>query len=161
MALRECRPGDFEDIFHVINDAAKVYEGVIPSDMWQQPYMPRLELKGEVEAGVRFYGWFDGGGLVGVMGIQRVRDVTLIRHAYVLTEHQRSGIGGRLLAHLKELAETPTLLVGTWAAATWAVRFYEKHGFHLVSEQEKNRLLRGYWRIPERQVETSVVLKLG
>jgi len=158
--LRECREGDFEDVYTVVNDAAEAYRGVIPADRWREPYMPGEELRREIEAGVRFYGWFEGGRLVGVMGIQRAGDVTLIRHSYVLTEHQRRGIGGRLLTHLKSIAETPAVLVGTWAAATWAVRFYEKHGFSLVSEEEKNRLLRKYWEIPERQVETSVVLKL-
>jgi GNAT superfamily N-acetyltransferase len=161
MVIRECLSGDFEDVCRVVNDAAKAYEGVIPADRWHEPYMPGDEVEEEVGAGVRFFGWFEGDELSGVMGIQRVKDVTLIRHAYVLTREQRKGIGGKLLTHLKTLADTPTLLVGTWAAATWAVRFYEKHGFRLVSEAEKNRLLREYWDIPERQVETSVVLMLG
>jgi GNAT superfamily N-acetyltransferase len=122
--------------------------------------MPLGELLGESAAGVRFWGLFDGvgGGLTGVMGIQDVDDVTLIRHAYVLPERQRDGVGGRLLVHLMRLAERP-LLVGTWAAAWWAVAFYERHGFTLVTPAEKDRLLRRYWSIPERQVETSVVLR--
>jgi GNAT superfamily N-acetyltransferase len=160
MVLRECGVGDFERMYAVINDAARAYKGVIPADRWGEPYMPREELIDEIKAGVRFYGWFEGDRLVGVMGIQRVMDVTLIRHAYVMTEFQGRGVGSRILTHLKSIAETPTVLAGTWAAATWAVRFYEKHGFQLVSGEEKNQLLRRYWTIPERQVETSVVLKL-
>jgi len=118
------------------------------------------ELKEEIEAGVRFFGWVEGGHLLGVAGIQSLKDTTLIRHAYVLPECQRVGIGRRLLEYLMELAETPEILVGTWADATWAVRFYEKHGFKLVSPREKDRLLRTYWNIPERQIETSVVLRI-
>ena len=147
----------------VINDAATAYEGTIPADRYRRPYMPLEELQAEIAAGVRFWGlWESGQELAGVMGIQDVDDVTLIRHAYVRPERQRSGVGGRLLAHLLELAAATQpprqLLVGTWAAAWWAVAFYERHGFVLVTAEEKDRLLRRYWRIPERQVETSVVL---
>ena len=144
----------------VIDSAAKAYAGVIPADRYHEPYMPLGELLGEMAAGVRFWGLFEGAGgeLAGVMGIQDVDDVTLIRHAYVLPERQRGGVGGRLLVHLIRLAEQP-LLVGTWAAAWWAVAFYERHGFTLVTPAEKDRLLRRYWSIPERQVETSVVLR--
>ena len=163
----------------VVNDAACAYAGVIPPDRYHRPYMPLEELLGEIAAGVRFWGlWADGEGgacadgrsaarptLEGVMGIQDVDDVTLIRHAYVRPERQRAGVGGRLLAHLTRLAaeaEPPRpLLVGTWAAAWWAVAFYERHGFVLVTPEEKDRLLRRYWSIPERQVETSVVLRLA
>jgi GNAT superfamily N-acetyltransferase len=151
---------DFEAILQVVNDAAEAYKGIIPADRWKEPYMPPEELKTEMEDGVEFYGWKEKGILVGVMGIQQVRDVTLIRHAYVLTSRQRSGIGAKLLKHLLILAKTSEVLVGTWEAAFWAVRFYEKYGFRLVSKEEKNRLLREFWDIPERQVETSVVLKL-
>ena len=151
---------DFEDILNVVNDAAEAYRDVIPRDRWKEPYMPAEELKKEIDDGVEFYGLKENGVLLGVMGIQNVRDVTLIRHAYVFTSHQRRGIGEKLLKHLLRLAETTTVLVGTWEAAFWAVRFYEKNGFKLVSKAEKNRLLREYWCIPERQVETSVVLKL-
>jgi len=122
--------------------------------------MPAEELKEEIESGVIFYGWKEDGVLVAVMGIQQVNDVTLIRHAYVLTSRQRRGIGEKLLRNLLSMARTSEVLVGTWKAASWAIRFYEKHGFRLVSNEEKNRLLRKYWNIPERQVETSVVLKL-
>ena len=117
------------------------------------------ELKGEIEAGTRFFGWVEGGHLLGVTGIQAIKDTTLIRHAYVLPGCQGKGIGTRLLEYLTGLAETPEILVGTWADAIWAIRFYEKHGFKLVSPKEKDRLLRTYWNIPERQIETSVVLK--
>jgi GNAT superfamily N-acetyltransferase len=151
---------DFDAILNVVNEAAKAYKSTIPSDRWKEPYMPGEELREEIKDGVEFYGWKENRALIGVMGIQRVRDVTLIRHAYVLTSHQRKGIGTKLLKHLTGLAMTPDVLVGTWEAAKWAVRFYEKHGFCLVSRAETNRLLREYWDIPERQVETSIVLKL-
>jgi GNAT superfamily N-acetyltransferase len=145
----------------VINAAATAYAGVIPADRYHQPYMPRDELREEIAAGVRFWGLFDAE-LAGVMGIQDVDDVTLIRHAYVRPDRQRRGVGARLLGHLVRLADQPParpLLVGTWAAAWWAVAFYERHGFALVEPDEKDRLLRCYWSIPERQVETSVVLR--
>jgi len=158
-----CRvpPSEFNSVLHVINEAAQAYKGVIPTDRWREPYMSAEELKEEIASGVQFYGYSENNVLVAVMGIQRVKNVTLIRHAYVLTQCQRKGIGEKLLNHLLRLAETPEILVGTWQAAWWAVRFYEKHGFKLTSVREKNRLLREYWSIPERQVETSVVLKLA
>jgi N-acetylglutamate synthase-like GNAT family acetyltransferase len=155
--IRPCKPNDFETIYEIVNDAAQAYKGIIPADRWHEPYMGREELQHEIDAGVRFWGYEENGKLIGVMGIQDVQDVTLIRHAYVRTTQRRKGIGGRLLSHLLTLTERP-ILIGTWAAATWAIRFYEKHGFRLVSEEEKNRLLKKYWSIPERQVETSVVL---
>jgi GNAT superfamily N-acetyltransferase len=147
-------------VLRVVNDAAEVYKGVIPTDRWKTPYMSAEELKAEVESGVQFYGCMEGKALVGIMGIQRVKNVTLIRHAYVVTSYQRRGIGAKLLNHLMGLAGTRVVLVGTWTAAWWAVRFYEKHGFKLVTTEKKDKLLREYWNIPERQVETSVVLKL-
>ena len=152
-------PSDFDAILKVINDAAQAYRGVIPDDRWKEPYMSAEELRGEIEAGVRFFGWIEVGRLLGVTGIQALKDTTLIRHAYVFPGYQRQGIGTELLEYLIGLAETPEILVGTWADATWAIRFYEKHGFKLVSSREKDRLLRTYWNIPERQVETSVVLR--
>jgi N-acetylglutamate synthase-like GNAT family acetyltransferase len=155
--IRPCNTADFEAIYEIVNDAAVAYKGVIPADRWHEPYMPREELRYEIDAGVRFWGYEENGELIGVMGIQDVQDVTLIRHAYVRTTQRRKGIGGKLLSHLLTLTERP-ILIGTWAAASWAIRFYEKHGFRLVSEEEKNRLLKEYWSIPERQVETSVVL---
>jgi GNAT superfamily N-acetyltransferase len=151
---------DFRDILTVVNDAAKVYKGKIPDDRWKIPYMPELELKEEIQMGVQFYGLKENNSLIAVMGIQRVNDVTLIRHAYVLTSHQRIGLGEKLLKHLLSLVHTSKVYVGTWEAAGWAVKFYEKHGFQLVSEEEKNKLLKKYWSIPERQIETSVVLEL-
>jgi len=154
-------PAEINSILHVVNDAAEAYRGVIPEDRWKEPYMSAVELRGEIESGVEFYGWMEDDVLVAVMGIQRVNDVTLIRHAYVLTRRQNRGIGEKLLKHLLRLAGTTEVLVGTWKAAHWATRFYEKHGFKLVSKEEKDRLLRKYWSIPERQVETSVVLKLS
>jgi len=150
---------DFDAILKVINDAAQAYKGVIPDDRWKEPYMPAEELKQEIEAGVRFFGWVEDD-LLGVMGIQTIADTTLIRHAYVITECQGRGIGTRLFEHLISLAATPQILVGTWADATWAIQFYEKHGFKLVPPEEKDKLLRTCWNIPERQIETSVVLKL-
>jgi GNAT superfamily N-acetyltransferase len=132
---------------------------VIPTEVWKEPYMTVGELKEELERGVEFYGWFENGVLVGVMGIQPVKDVTLIRHAYVLTSNQRKGIGEKLLKHLLGLAQTKDVLVGTWAAAWWAVQFYQKNGFRLVPLESRNKL-RQHWSIPDRQAETSVVLKL-
>jgi hypothetical protein len=153
-------PSEFSSVLKVINDAAIAYRGVIPEDRWKEPYMTAEELKEEIENGVQFYGWRENDGLLAVMGIQRVRNVSLIRHAYVLTVYQRRRIGENLLMCLKNITGTPEVLVGTWKAAWWAVRFYEKHGFKLVSDEEKNELLHEYWKIPERQVETSVVLRL-
>jgi N-acetylglutamate synthase-like GNAT family acetyltransferase len=155
--IRLCVDSDFETIYEIVNDAAQAYKGIIPADRWQEPYMPRDELRHEIGDGVRFWGYEEDGELMGVMGIQDVQDVTLIRHAYVRMARRGQGIGGQLLSHLRTLTDRP-VLVGTWAAATWAIRFYEKHGFCLVSQEEKNRLLKTYWAIPERQVETSVVL---
>jgi len=155
--IRPCTDSDVGDIFAIVNDAAKAYKGVIPSDRWHEPYMPLDELTEEIAAGVKFWGYEDGGQLAGIMGMQPVKDVTLIRHAYVRTEMRSRGIGGKLLAHLLGQIEG-RILVGTWKAADWAVRFYQKHGFQLVSGEEKDRLLKTYWHIPERQIETSVVL---
>jgi GNAT superfamily N-acetyltransferase len=155
--IRLCETRDFDAIWSIINDGANAYKGVIPADRWHDPYMPKAELQREIDGGVIFWGYEQETLLVGVMGIQEVRDVTLIRHAYVRTNLQAKGIGGQLLAHLRKLATNP-LLIGTWADATWAIRFYEKHGFQLVLGQKKDELLEKYWTIPKRQVETSVVL---
>lgn len=155
--IRRCGANDYETMFEIINDAAEAYRGVIPADRFPTPYMSREELADEQADGVQFWGYEEGGQLLGVMGIQDVQDVTLIRHAYVRTAQRGQGIGGQLLAHLRELTPRP-ILMGTWAAATWAIRFYQHHGFALVTPEEKDRLLRKYWKIPERQVETSVVL---
>ena len=155
--IRICNKLDFHTIFKIINDAAQIYKGVIPEDCWNEPYMQFEELKEEIEHGVVFWGWERDTHLIGIMGIQDKGDVTLIRHAYVLTRLQKMGIGTKLLHHLENMAEKP-ILIGTWAAASWAISFYEKNGYTLTSEEEKNRLLKEYWSIPERQVETSVVL---
>jgi GNAT superfamily N-acetyltransferase len=155
--IRSCTDTNFESIYSIINDAAEAYRGVIPADRWHEPYMPREELRREIGCGVRFWGFEVDGELAGVMGIQDVQDVTLIRHAYVRTARRGQGIGGQLIAELRKLTSRPVLM-GTWAAATWAIRFYQSHGFRLVTPEEKDRLLKKYWSIPERQVETSVVL---
>ena len=155
--IRKYDDSDFETMYQIINEAAQVYKGIIPADRWKEPYMPREELEHEIEAGVRFWAYEEDGELLGVMGLQDVLDVTLIRHAYVRTAHQKKGIGGKLLSHLRTLTSRP-LLLGTWADAIWAVRFYEKHGFRLVTPKEKDRLLKKYWSIPDRQIETSVAL---
>ena len=157
VTIRRCRDDDRDAILEIVNDAAEAYRGVIPPDRWHDPYMPAAELDGEIADGVAFWGYEADGALLGVMGIQPVDDVTLIRHAYVAPGRQRSGVGGALLDHLVATATQP-LLVGTWAAAEWAIRFYERHGFVLVSPERKAELLRTYWTIPDRQVETSVVL---
>jgi GNAT superfamily N-acetyltransferase len=155
--IRACRADEREAILAIVNAAAEAYRGVIPADRWHDPYMSREELDGEIAAGVRFWGHESDGALTGVMGIQGVGDVDLIRHAYVLPARQGEGIGTYLLRHLRELSGRP-MLVGTWADAGWAIRFYERNGFAPVSEPEKNELLRRYWTIPDRQIETSVVL---
>ena len=155
--IRKCDDGDFETVYKIINDGAQAYKGVIPADRLQEPYMPRNELKHEIDSGVEFWGYEEDVEIVGVMGIQDVQDVTLIRHAYVLTARQKRGVGGELLSHLRSMTSRP-ILIGTWADATWAIRFYEKHGFRVVTTEEKDRLLKKYWSIPDRQIETSVVL---
>ncbi len=143
----------------VVNDAAVAYKGKIPADRWKEPYMPTEELKEEIKSGIQFYGYTENDNLIAVMGIQPVGDVTLIRHAYTLTSHQRKGAGEKLLNQLLSLAQTDRILVGTWETAPWAIKFYQKHGFMLLSREETNKLLKKYWKIPERQVETSVVLE--
>ena len=155
--IRKCEDKDFDAIYSIVNDAAGAYKGVIPPDRWQEPYMFRDELRHEITEGVVFWGYVENGKLAGVMGIQNVGDVTLIRHAYVRTVKRRTGIGGKLLSCLWEQTGRP-VLIGTWRDAVWAVRFYEKHGFRMVTAGEKDYLLKKYWSVPERQIETSVVL---
>jgi N-acetylglutamate synthase-like GNAT family acetyltransferase len=155
--IRKGTDEDFEAIFNIINDAAIAYKGVIPPDRWHEPYMTKEELKAQIEDGVRFSCYVDNNEIIGVMGIQEKADVELIRHAYVRMKQRNKGIGTLLLRELIKDSSKP-ILIGTWKAADWAIRFYEKHGFCLVDEEEKNRLLKKYWSIPDGQVETSVVL---
>ena len=155
--IRRCDPRDFESIWAIINDGAQAYKGIIPADRWTEPYMSREKLQHEIDDGVIFWVYEDAGTVVAVMGIQQVQDVTLIRHAYVRTTSQKRGIGALLLSHLRELASSP-VLIGTWADASWAIRFYERYGFQIVAPDEKQRLLKKYWTVPDRQIETSVVL---
>ena len=158
--IRRCTLADVDQLFAVINEAAEAYRGVIPADRWHDPYMSRDELDAEIAAGVAFWGCEADAALIGVMGLQPAGEVELIRHAYVLPGQQGRGVGSAMLRHLRGLSARP-MLVGTWAAAEWAIRFYERNGFALVSEAEKTELLRRYWTIPERQIETSVVLELS
>jgi len=153
--IRICQPGDIDRIHFIINKAAKAYKGVIPTDCYHQPYMPKDELEQEMKR-MTFFGHEINRELVGIIGFQPIKDVTLIRHAYVLPQWQKQGIGSRLLNHLEGLVTTSRLLVGTWADAHWAIAFYQKHGFGLLPD--KDELLKTYWDIPQRQIETSVVL---
>jgi GNAT superfamily N-acetyltransferase len=155
--LRRCEDQDFEEIYAIINDGAQAYRGVIPPDRWKEPYMSHGELRREIDAGVAFWGFEQGRQLLGVMGLQEVGEVTLIRHAYTRTQHQRQGIGAHLLRLLCDRTQKP-VLIGTWQSASWAIAFYQKHGFRLVSQEQKDTLLKTYWNVPTRQVETSVVL---
>ena len=157
MIIRSYAAGDFDAVFAVINDAAVAYKDVIPPDRWHDPYMPREALEGEIAEHVEFWLAAENKLIAGVMGIQDRGEVELIRHAYVLTERQHQGVGSALLAHVLTLSQKP-MLIGTWAEAKWAVEFYQRNGFTLVSYEDKERLLRQYWNIPERQIETSVVL---
>ena len=156
--IRECQSDDTQRIYFIINEAAKAYEGSIPDDCYHQPYMPMDELEREMKR-MTFFGWEVNGELVGVMGSELSKDVTLIRHTYVLPQWQRQGIGNKLLNHLKGLVTTPRLLVGTWADARWAITFYQKHSFGLLPN--KDELLRTYWDIPQRQIDTSIVMGIN
>ena len=153
--IRKCQTADIDRIYFIVNEAARAYDGVITADCYHQPYMPVDELEREAKR-MTFYGWEESGEMVGVMGFEPIKDVTLIRHAYVLPQWQRQGIASKLLDHIKSLTETPRLLVGTWADARWAIDFYKKHGFRILPD--KDELLKTYWDIPLRQIETSVVL---
>jgi GNAT superfamily N-acetyltransferase len=155
--IRPCGDDERAAILAIVNGAAEAYRGVIPADRWREPYMDLGELDGEIAGGVAFWGYEADDTLLGVMGIQPVQDVVLIRHAYVVPGSQRRGVGGALLAHLRRLT-AERMLVGTWAAADWAIRFYRRNGFELVSPERTTALLGTYWIIPDRQVETSVVL---
>ncbi len=155
--ITKCNENDFMIILEIINDSSVAYKGIIPEDRWKEPYMPEEELKIQISGGVEFWKFEENNEVLGVMGIQFKQDVTLIRHAYTRTIARQKGIGGKLLKHLTSITQTP-VLIGTWADASWAIRFYKKNGFRQVNENEKNKLLKTYWSIPERQVETSVVL---
>ena len=160
MIIRKSVEADFAAMLAIINDAARAYRGVIPADRWHEPYMSSDQLKKEIADGVSFWVAEEDGRVSGVMGIQDKGDVALVRHAYVAPTTQRSGVGTKLLRHVEGLVDKP-ILIGTWAAATWAIEFYRRNGYRLVGSEEKDRLLRRYWSIPERQVETSVVLADG
>lgn len=155
--IRKCTDLDLAEMYAIINDAAQAYKGIIPDDCWREPYMSMDELRAEIRDGVEFWGLEENGKLTGVMGIQDKVTVALIRHAYVRTEHRNRGVGTQLLRHLESLTNKP-ILIGTWAATRWAIHFYERNGYRLLSRQDIDRLLRQYWRIPERQIITSVVL---
>jgi GNAT superfamily N-acetyltransferase len=155
--IRACEDRDFELIWDIINDGSQAYKGIIPADRWTEPYMSRDELRRQIDEGVAFWGYQETGEFVAVMGLQPVQDVTLVRHAYVRTSHQKQGIGTQLLSHLRAMTSAP-VLIGTWADAAWAIQFYKRHGFQLVGPEDKDRLLRKYWTVPERQIETSVVM---
>jgi len=157
MIIRRCEPADLSVIYAIINDAAMAYKGIIPADRWHEPYMPMEELRQEIADGVEFWGYEAEKALIGVMGIQDKGDVSLIRHAYVRTNNRRKGVGTALLRHIESQTTKP-ILVGTWLDAAWAVRFYQKNGYEILSRSETERLLRKYWNVPERQIETSVVL---
>jgi GNAT superfamily N-acetyltransferase len=155
--IRKCTDDDLPALYEIINDAAQAYKGVIPEDRWHEPYMRMDELRKEIRDGVQFWGYESDGEVTDVMGIQDKGDVALIRHAYVKTISRRRGIGTELLRHLEQMTSKP-ILIGTWADATWAIRFYQKNRYRLLSKTETERLLRKYWSVPDRQIETSVVL---
>jgi N-acetylglutamate synthase-like GNAT family acetyltransferase len=155
--ITKSRESDFNEIFEIINDAAAAYKGIIPEDRWSDPYMTKEELQIQMDDGVQFWCYHDKDNIIGVMGIQDKEEVTLIRHAYVRSAEKSKGIGRQLLSHLMNLTQKP-ILIGTWADALWAIKFYRKNGFRQVSFIEKEELLRKYWNIPLRQIETSVVL---
>lgn len=155
--IRKCNIHDKKVMYEIINDSALAYKGIIPEDRWHEPYMSATELDSQINEGVHFWGYEENGNLIGIMGIQNVKDVTLIRHAYIKSSDRKRGIGSQLLKYLEKLTDKP-VLIGTWAAATWAISFYEKNGYRKVTTHEKDKLLRKYWNIPERQIVTSVVL---
>jgi len=157
MLIRKSVKADFAAMLAIINDAARAYHGVIPADRWHEPYMPSDELKTEIAEGVVFWVAEEDGRLLGVMGIQDKGDVALVRHAYVAPTTQRNGVGTKLLHHVEGLVDKP-ILIGTWAAASWAIEFYRRNGFTIVPTDHKDHLLRKYWSIPARQIETSIVL---
>ena len=157
--ITECTKKNISNILYVINDASLKYKGIIPNDCWHEPYMTKQKLISEFANGVRMFGYNKNNTLVGVMGIQELKDVTLIRHAYILTQYQGLGIGKSLLQHLFKIKTSSCLLVGTWRDATWAIQFYEKFGFLLHTKKQTAQLLKKYWNLPSKQIENSVVLE--
>ena len=157
--IREYTKIDSSEILHVINNAASKYKGIIPDDCWHEPYMSEKELINELNDGVHMYGYHDNNKLIGVIGVQEVKDVILIRHAYTLTSYQSKGKGGILLEYLLKQNQNSRLLVGTWKNATWAIQFYKKFDFIIHTKDETALLLKKYWNIPTKQVENSVVLE--
>ena len=157
--ITECTKKNISNILYVINDASLKYKGIIPNDCWHEPYMTKQKLISEFANGVRMFGYNKDSNLVGVMGIQELKDVTLIRHAYILTQYQGLGIGKSLLQHLFKIKTSSCLLVGTWRDATWAIQFYEKFGFILHTKKQTAQLLKKYWNLPSKQIKNSVVLK--
>ena len=155
----EYKKTDTSKILYIINDASLKYKGVIPENCWHEPYMSKKELLSEFENGVRMYGYHDKKKLIGVIGIQKIKDVILIRHAYTLTSHQNKGVGSKLLEYLLDKNKNFRLLVGTWKNAKWAIGFYEKFGFTLHSEKTTHLLLKKYWKIPSKQIKNSIVLE--
>ena len=157
--ITECTKKNISNILYVINDASLKYKGIIPNDCWHEPYMTKQKLISEFTNGVRMFGYNKDNTLVGVMGIQELKDVTLIRHAYILTRYQGIGIGKSLLQNLFKINKNSCLLVGTWRDATWAIQFYEKFGFLLHTKKQTAQLLKKYWNLPSKQIENSVVLE--
>ena len=157
--ISEYKKTDTSKILHIINDASLKYKGVIPDDCWSEPYMSEQELISEFNDGVRIYGYHHNNILIGVIGIQEVKDVILIRHAYTLSLYQGKGIGGALLEYLLKKNRSARLLVGTWKNASWAIKFYKKFDFILHTKEETTLLLKKYWNIPTKQIENSVVLE--
>jgi len=157
--ISEYKKSDISKILHVINDASLKYKGVIPDNCWHEPYMSEQELIDEFSDGIRMFGFRHNNKLIGIIGVQRVKDVTLIRHAYTLTSYQGKGVGGALLEYLLKKNQDSRLLVGTWRDAAWAIRFYEKFGFILHSKEQTTLLLEKYWKIPSKQIQNSVVLE--
>ncbi len=157
--IRKYTKIDSSKILHIINDAAKKYKGIIPDDCWHEPYMSEQELIDEFNDEVRMYGYHDNNKLIGVIGIQEVQDIILIRHAYTLTSYQSKGTGSAMLEYLLKKSQNSRLLVGTWKNATWAIRFYEKFGFIVHAKEQSTLLLKKYWKIPSKQIKNSVVLE--
>ena len=157
--ISEYKKTDTSKILHIINEASLKYKGVIPDNCWNEPYMSEQELIGEFNDGVRMYGYHHNNILIGVIGVQEVEDVILIRHAYTLSSHQGKGVGSALLEYLLKKNKNSRLLVGTWKNATWAIQFYKKFDFIIHTKEETTLLLKKYWNIPTKQIENSVVLE--